>query len=101
MFDAADAPVDPRKPRLRIAPESLVGDSRHGGARTLMLKRSTDPLSTEIVLGRTAWRSLMMYREFATGHAVIQTFDSTKRFPTWSLVVVRDFRCAKSASEIC
>lgn len=37
--------------------------------------------------GRTAWRSLMMYREFVTGHAVIQTFDSTKRFPTWSLAV--------------
>lgn len=51
LFDSADAPVDPRKPRLRIAPESLVGNSRHGGARTLLLKRSTDPLSDEIVLG--------------------------------------------------
>lgn len=86
QFRSANFPVDPRRPVLKIAPQSLIGDSRTGGARTLLLKRSTDPNSQEIVLGRTVWRSLMLYREFDTGRAILQTFDSTKRFPVWGLV---------------
>lgn len=86
-FASAEAPVDPRHVVLKIAPQSLLGDSRSGGARTLLLRRSSDPDSSDIVLGRTVWRSLMMYREFDTGRAILATFNSTKRFPTWSLVV--------------
>lgn len=87
-FESADAPVDTRIPRLRIAPQSLVADSRHSGARTLLLRRNPDPASTEIILGRSTWRSMMLFRDFRSGHAVIHTFDSTKRWPTWALVVV-------------
>lgn len=85
-FPSADAPADPRTVTLRIAPESLVGDSQKGGARTLMLVRNSDPLSDKIILGRTAWRSLMMHREFAKGRATVATHHSTKRGPYWALI---------------
>lgn len=85
-FPSADAPADPRTATLRIAPESLVGDSQKGGARVLMLVRNSDPLSDKIILGRTAWRSLMMHREFAKGRATVATHHSTKRGPHWSLI---------------
>ena len=86
-FSSADAPIDPRHPTLEISPQSFIGNSRAGGAQTLLLKRSSDPNSKEIILGRTIWRSLLMYREWVTGTAVIVTYDSTKRFPTWTLFV--------------
>lgn len=86
-FSSADAPIDTRRPVLKIAPQSLLGNSRAGGAQTLLLRRSPDPNSNEIVLGRTVWRSLMMYREFDTGRAIIQSFDSTKRYTDWPQVL--------------
>ena len=85
-FPSADAPADPRTVSLRIAPESLVGDSQKGGSRTLMLVRNSDPLSDKIILGRTAWRSLMMHREFAKGRATVTTHHTTKRGPYWALI---------------
>lgn len=86
-FASAEAPVDPRHVTFKIAPQSLLGDSRSGEAQILLLRRSDSSNATEIVLGRSAWRSLMMYREFDTGRAIVSTYHSTKRFPTWSLVV--------------
>lgn len=85
VFDSAEAPLDPRQPTLRIVPQSLLGNSRAGGAQTLLLRRSPDPNSDTIILGRSVWRSLMMYREFDTGRAIIQSFASEKRYPTWAL----------------
>lgn len=85
-FPSAEWPVDPRNATLRIRPESLLGDSMRGGAPILLLKRHPDPDSQVIILGRTAWRSLMMYREFTLGRAAIASHHSNKRFPDWAVI---------------
>lgn len=87
VFASADFPVDPRRVVLRIAPSSFIGNSRTGGAQTLLLRRSTDPGSNQVILSRTTFRSIMLLREFHTGTAVVVSFDSTKRFPVWALAV--------------
>ncbi len=87
-FESADAPADPRTPTLRVSPASLIGASHVADVRTLLLRPNPNALVNDtIVLGRSVWRSLMFRRFFDTGLAIVQTYDSTKRFPIWAQIL--------------